>query len=133
MGPILLLDPPTSLTTEICGIFNNFSIYRWDDFSDKSKCFDYGDFVSPQEIKDNIIGVDVGTVPTLMDNIPMRDYGDSINFGQNWLSFCDLKYLIMICILKGPCLLQVRWLICLVFYGNSSIVPARTHRFYTTI
>ena len=38
--------------------------------------FDYGDFVSAREMED-IIGVDAGTVPTLMDNIPMRDYGDS--------------------------------------------------------
>jgi hypothetical protein len=47
-------------------------------FSDKSKCFDYGDFVFAREIEDNI-GVDVGIVPTLMDNIPMRDYGDNNN------------------------------------------------------
>jgi hypothetical protein len=77
-GPIPPFDPPTSLTTEICGIFDNFSIYHWDDFSDKSKCFDYGDFVSAQEIEDNI-GVDVGIVPTLVDTIPMRDYSVSDN------------------------------------------------------
>jgi hypothetical protein len=53
-----------------------FSIYHWDNFSDKSKCFNYGDFVSAREIED-IIGDDVGIVPTLMDNIPIRDYGDS--------------------------------------------------------
>ena len=48
-GPIPPLDPPTSLTTEICGIFANFSIYHWDNLSDKSKWFDYGDFVFPRE------------------------------------------------------------------------------------
>ena len=42
-GPIPPLDPLTSFTTEICGIFTNFSICHWDNFSDKSKCFDYGD------------------------------------------------------------------------------------------
>ena len=52
------------------------SIYYWDDFSDKSKCFDDGDFVSTREIEDNI-GVDDDIVPTLIDNIPMRSYGDS--------------------------------------------------------
>jgi len=56
--------------------FDNFSVYHRENFSDKSKCFDYGDFVFAREIEDNI-GVDVGSVPTLMDNIPMRDYGDS--------------------------------------------------------
>jgi len=39
-GPIPPLDPPTSLTTEICGFFDNFSIYHLDSFSDKSKCLD---------------------------------------------------------------------------------------------
>jgi len=39
----------------------------------------------------------------------------AIRFGQNWLIFCDLKYLIGIYRLKGPCLLQGRWLICSVF------------------
>ena len=106
-GPIPSLDPPTSLTTEICGIFDTFSIYHWDDFSDKSKYFDYGDFVFAREIENNI-GVVDDIVPTLMDNISMRDYSDSKKFGQNWLRFCDLKCLIVIYRLKDPCLLQVR-------------------------
>ena len=38
-GPIPPLDSPTSLTTEIFGIFDNFSIYHWDNLGDKSKCF----------------------------------------------------------------------------------------------
>ena len=69
-GPIPPIDLPTCLTTEICGIFDNFGIYHWDDFMDKSKCFDCGDFVTAREIEDNI-SADVGIVPTLMDNIPM--------------------------------------------------------------
>ena len=75
-GPNTPLDSPTSLTTEVCGIFDNFCIYHWDDFSDKSKCFDYSDFVSAREIEDNI-GAGSCIVPTLMDNIPMRDYSYS--------------------------------------------------------
>ncbi len=76
-GPIPPIDLPTSLsTTKICGIFDSFGIYHWDDFIDKSKCFDYGDFVTEREIEDNI-GEDVGIVPTLMDNIPKRDYSDN--------------------------------------------------------
>ena len=35
-GPIPPLDPPTRLTTEICGIFDNFYIFHWDTFSDNS-------------------------------------------------------------------------------------------------
>ena len=77
-GPNPPLDPPTSLTIEICGIFDNFSISHWDKFSDKSKYFDYCDFVSAREIEDNI-GVDVGVWPALVGNIPIRDYGDSRN------------------------------------------------------
>ena len=50
-----------------------FFIYHWDDVIDKSKCFDYGDFVTAREIEDNI-GADVGIVPTLMDNVAIRDY-----------------------------------------------------------
>jgi hypothetical protein len=73
--PIPPLDPPTSHTTEICEIFDNFSIYHWDNFSDKSKYNDYVDIVSARDIKYNI-GANVGIVPTLMENIPMRDYGD---------------------------------------------------------
>ena len=75
-GPNPPLDLPSSLTTELCGIYDDFSIYHWDDFIDKSKCFDYSDFVTAREIEDNI-SADVDSVPTLMDNIPMRDYSDS--------------------------------------------------------
>ena len=74
-GPIPPTDLPTSLTTEKCEIFDNFAIYHWDDFIDKSKCFDYGDFITAREIEDNI-GADAGIVPNLMDNIPIRDYRD---------------------------------------------------------
>jgi hypothetical protein len=77
-GPIPPLDPPISLTTEIWGIFDNFYIYHWNNFSDKSKYFNYGDFVSAREIEDNI-GVDASIVLTLMDNIPMKDFGDINN------------------------------------------------------
>jgi hypothetical protein len=40
--------------------------------------FGCGDFAYVRGIEDNI-GADVGLVPTLMDNIPMRNYGDSNN------------------------------------------------------
>jgi hypothetical protein len=75
-GPIPPIELPTSLTTEICVIFDNFGIYHWDDFIDKSKCFDYNDFVTARETEGNI-GADIGIVPTLTDNIPMRDFSDN--------------------------------------------------------
>ena len=74
-GPIPPIDLPTSLTNEICGIFDNFGIYHWDHFIDESKFFNYGDFVTAREIEDNI-GADDGISPTLKDNIPMWDYSD---------------------------------------------------------
>ena len=58
-GPIPHIDLPTSLTTEMCGIFDNCSLYHWDDFIDTSKCFDYGDFFTAREIEDTI-GADNG-------------------------------------------------------------------------
>ena len=75
-GPIPPINLLTSLTTEICGIFYNFCIYHWDDIMDKFKCFDYGNFVTVWVIEDNI-GANVDIVPTLMDNIPMRNYSDN--------------------------------------------------------
>jgi hypothetical protein len=45
-GPLPLVDFSTSLTTKLCIICDEFSIYHSDDFSDKSKCFDYGKLVT---------------------------------------------------------------------------------------
>jgi hypothetical protein len=39
-------------------MFDNFSISHWDSFCDKSRCFDYGDFIFARKIEDNI-SVDV--------------------------------------------------------------------------
>ena len=99
--PIPPLDPLTSLTTEICGMLYNFSIYPWDNFYDKSKCFDYGEFVSAREIEDNIC-VDDGIVPTLMDNIPMRDYGDSNNIWTKLVKILRSKIFDRNLQIKGP-------------------------------
>jgi len=100
-GPIPPLDPPTSLTTEICGIFDSFSNYHWDDSSDKSKCFDYGDFLSAREIEDNI-GVDAGIVPTLVDNVPMRDYSDSSKVWAELVKILRSKMFDRDLQIKGP-------------------------------
>ena len=131
-GSIPPLYPPTSLRTKICNFFDNFFIYHWHDCSGKFECFNYGDFVSAREIED-IVGSNVGIAPTLMNNIPMRNYGNGNNIWAEVVKIFDLKYLILIYRLKGPCLLHVRWLICLGFCRNSIIVPARLQRFYTII
>jgi hypothetical protein len=68
---------PTSLTIELRGIFDEFSIHHWGDFDDKSKCFDYDELITAREIEESL-GTDVGIIPTLMDNIPMRDH-----YGRN--------------------------------------------------
>ena len=52
-GPLPPVEFPTSLTTELCGIFYEFFIYHWDDFNDKSKCFDYGELITTREIEGN--------------------------------------------------------------------------------
>jgi len=70
--PLPLVEFHTSLTTYLCGIFDELSIYHGDDFNDKSKCFNYGELITSREIEDNL-STDVGIIPTLMDNILMRD------------------------------------------------------------
>jgi hypothetical protein len=75
-GPVPPVEPPTSFSTEICGIHDEFSIYHWDSYSDKSKCFDYGGLITAAEIEDNL-GIDVGIMPMLLENVPMRDFSDS--------------------------------------------------------
>ncbi len=41
-GPIPPLDPRTSLTTEICGNFDNLSIYYWDKEKERKKSLTRG-------------------------------------------------------------------------------------------
>jgi hypothetical protein len=65
------------LATEICESQDEFSISYWDDFNDKTHCFDCGDLISPFAIESNL-GIDVGIVLNLMDNVRMsRDYIDN--------------------------------------------------------
>ncbi len=78
LGPIPPIKHPTSFTTEICGTSDEFSIYHWDKFTDKSKCFDYGELITARDIEDNL-GIDVGNTPILIENVPMRDLNDNNN------------------------------------------------------
>ncbi len=128
--PIPPIDPPTSLTTEICRIFDNVCIYHWDDIMDKSKCFDYGDFCTAREIEDNI-GADDGIVPTLMDNIPMRDYSDINKFWTEVVKILHSKMFDRDLQIKGPMSTTCPLANMSRFCRNSSIVPARTQKNYT--
>ena len=57
-------------------IFTFLFIYRWDDNANKSKCFDYGVLIFGKTITIKL-GIDVGIIPTLMDNVPIRDHEDN--------------------------------------------------------
>jgi len=74
--PLPPVEFSISLTIELCGNFDEFFSYYWGDFNDKFKCFDYGELVTTREIEDNL-GIDVNIIPTLMENIPMRDHCES--------------------------------------------------------
>ena len=106
-GPIPLVDPPTSLTTEICGTFDIFSIYNWDNLSDKSKCLNMATLFLLEKYKTTL--VTMLALCRLLWTIFLREIVVIvIKFGPNCLSFCDLKYLIAIYRFKDPCLLHVR-------------------------
>ena len=73
------VDLPTKLAIDICGSFDDFSIYYWDELSDKSHCFDYGKLVSVRKTED-CFGTDIGIVPSFfIDNIRTRDLCDNNN------------------------------------------------------
>ncbi len=42
----------------------------------KSYCLNFGDFVSPKEVEDNL-GIDIGTVPMFWDDMRLRDHIDN--------------------------------------------------------
>ena len=54
---------------------DEFFVYHRDEFDDKYKCFDYNELVASREIDDNLC-IDVGIIPNLIYNIPMRDHFD---------------------------------------------------------
>jgi hypothetical protein len=53
---------------------------------DKSKCFDYGGLITAADIENNL-GIDVGILPMLLDDVPMRDFNDS---NKIWLESAKL-------------------------------------------
>jgi hypothetical protein len=55
---------------------DEFYIYYWADRVEKSRCFDFGDFLTARDIANNL-GTDVGIIPCFWDNIRMRDHDDN--------------------------------------------------------
>ena len=51
-------------------------IYSWDERVEKSRCFDFGDFLTAIDIENNV-GTDVEIIPCFWGDIRMRDYDDN--------------------------------------------------------
>ena len=76
-GPLPPAEIPTSLTIQTpYGAEDEFFIYSWDDRVEKSRCFDFGDFLSAREIENNM-GTDVGIIPCFWGDIRMRNHDDN--------------------------------------------------------
>ena len=76
-GPLPPVEIPTSLTIQIAhGITNEFSVYSWDERVEKSRCFDFGDFLTATDIENNL-GTDVKIIPCFWGDIRMRDHDDN--------------------------------------------------------
>jgi hypothetical protein len=77
------VEIPTSLTIQTTyGTTNYFSISFWDERVEKSRCFNFGDFLTATNIENNL-GTDVEFIPCFWGDIRMRDHDDSNVFGQN--------------------------------------------------
>jgi len=44
-GPVPSVESIIILAADICVSYDDFPIFHWDEFDDKSHCFDYGDFI----------------------------------------------------------------------------------------
>lgn len=75
-GPLPPIVIPTSLTFQTpYGTMDEFSIYSWDERADKSRCFDFGDFLNVRDIENNL-GTDTEIIPCFWGDIRMRDHED---------------------------------------------------------
>ena len=62
-GPLPLVEIPTSLIVQTAyETIDELSIYSWEERVEKSRCFDFGDFLTAADIKHNL-GIDVGIIP----------------------------------------------------------------------
>jgi hypothetical protein len=76
-GPLPLVEIPTSLTIQTTyGTTDEFYIYSWDDRVEKSRCFDFGDFLTSTDIENNL-GTDVEIIPCFGGGIRMRVHDDN--------------------------------------------------------
>ena len=68
---------PTSLTIQNpYGKMDEYSIYHWGERVDKSRCFNFGDFLAVRDIEDSL-GTDVRIIPYFWGNIRIRDHADN--------------------------------------------------------
>jgi len=86
------VDSPTGLTIELCGIEDEFSIYHWDDNTDKSNCFNHGEITKAKTIEKNV-GIEVGITPTIIDNCPMSDHKDNNDIWTKTVKIIRSKFL----------------------------------------
>jgi hypothetical protein len=73
-GQLPLVEIPANLTMQTpFGTTDEFYIYSWEDRVEKSRCFDFGDFLIARDIENNL-GTDVGIVPCFWGDIRMREH-----------------------------------------------------------
>jgi hypothetical protein len=74
--PLPPIEIPTSLIFQTpYGIRDEFSIYSLDERADKSRYFDFGDFLNIRDIENNL-GTDTEIIPCFWGDIRMRDHDD---------------------------------------------------------
>jgi len=77
LGPLPPFAIPTSLSIQTaCGTTDTFSIFSWDERVEKSRCFNFDDFLTTIDIENNL-GTDVEIIPCFLGDIRMRDHNDS--------------------------------------------------------
>ena len=68
-GPLPPVEVTTNLTIQTAhGTMDAYPIYHWDERVDKSRSFDFGDFLIAKDIEDNL-GIDVGIIPYFWGDI----------------------------------------------------------------
>jgi hypothetical protein len=77
LGPLPPVEIPISLAIHTAhGTTSEFSIYSWDERVKKYRCFDFGGFLTANDIENNL-GIDVEIIPCFWGDIRMRDHDDS--------------------------------------------------------
>jgi hypothetical protein len=108
-----------------------YSIYHWDERVDKSRCFDFGDFLDAKDIEDNL-GIDVVIIPYIWDDIRMRDHDDNNGIWAETMKITRSKVSDKALQLSNSSNHPSATLICRASYTKWNFVPARTLRSFTT-